>query len=70
MQAPVSESLPATDREPALLPARHVATIFGCDIKTLWNWENAGVLAPATRIRGRRYYAVADVERLLGLGRQ
>jgi DNA-binding transcriptional MerR regulator len=65
----VSEILP-DDRKPALLSARQIARIFGIDVRTLWNWEQADILIPATRIRGRRYYAVADVERLLGLGHQ
>ena len=50
---------------PALLPAPEVARIFGISLRSLWNWERDGVLVPATRIRGRRYYARADVERLL-----
>ena len=50
-----------------LLTARQVARIFGRHIRTLSNWEEAQILVPAARIRGRRYYAVADVERLLGL---
>ena len=62
---PVTKDLDE-DCEPALLSARQVARIFGIDIRSLWNWETAGVLIPATRIRGRRHYAVADVERLLG----
>ena len=56
---------PDEDREPVLLSARQVARIFGRDIKTLWNWEQAEILVPTTRIRGRRYYTRADVERLL-----
>lgn len=53
--------------EQVLLSAAEVARIFGIDIRTLWDWEQAKVLQPATRIRGRRYYARADVERLLGV---
>jgi len=54
------------DGEPLLLAAPEVARIFGVSLRTLWNWEQDGVLRPATRIRGRRYFARADVERLLG----
>lgn len=60
---------PNEGREPALLSAREVARIFGRDIRSLWNWEQDEILIPK-RIRGRRYYARADVERLLGLERQ
>jgi DNA-binding transcriptional MerR regulator len=52
--------------EPLFLPAAEVARIFGIDIRTLWNWEHAGVLVPAARIRGRRYFARTEVERLMG----
>lgn len=52
--------------EPTFLPAAEVARIFGIGLRTLWNWERDGVLRPATRVRGRRYYARADVKRLLG----
>ena len=51
-----------------LLKAREVVETFGIDIRSLWNWQKAGVLVPATRIRRRRYYARADVERLLASG--
>lgn len=61
---------PPDDREPELLPARQVATMFHVDIRTLWTWAQAGVLVPATRIRGRRYYARDDVERLSQSGRR
>lgn len=51
--------------EQRLLSAAQVARIFGIDIRSLWNWERDEILRPTTRIRGRRYYARADVERLL-----
>lgn len=57
---------PPEDEQPVLMPVREVARIFGIDIRALWNWERDGVLVPALRIRRRRYYARADVERLLG----
>jgi DNA-binding transcriptional MerR regulator len=57
------------DDQPQLLSAAQVAKIFGKNIRTLHDWAEAEVLVPATHIRGRRYYAVADVERLLGLKR-
>ncbi|CAH0150369.1 MerR family transcriptional regulator [Roseomonas sp. CECT 9278] len=55
--------------ESALIPAARVAMIFGINLRTLHNWAEAGVLVPAVRIRGRRYYARADVEHLLAQGR-
>ncbi|MBR0660470.1 helix-turn-helix domain-containing protein [Neoroseomonas oryzicola] len=56
------------DKEPLLLTAPEVAQIFGIGVRTLWNWERDGILRPATRICGRRYYARADVERLIRSG--
>lgn len=53
------------DHEAPLFSAAQVAKIFGIDIRTLWNWEEDEVLVPATRIRRRRYYALADIERLI-----
>ena len=48
-----------------LLKASEVATTFGVDVRTLWNWERSGVLVPVTRIRGQRYYHPKDVARLI-----
>jgi DNA-binding transcriptional MerR regulator len=47
-----------------LLPAAEVARIFGRTLRTLSNWEKAGLLVPV-RIRGQRLYRISDVERVL-----
>ncbi len=48
-----------------MLPAREVADLFGVTLRTLWNWDRLGILVPH-RIRGRRYYALADIDALAG----
>jgi DNA-binding transcriptional MerR regulator len=51
-----------------LVPAAATARLFGCVLRTLSNWEKAEVLIPV-RIRGRRYYRLDDIQKLLaGLG--
>ena len=46
-----------------LLPAAEVARLFGVTVRTLRNWRRAGLLRPV-RIRGRVYFAIAELERL------
>ena len=47
-----------------LLPATEVARLFGRTLRTLSNWEQAGVLVPV-RVRRQRYYRVAELQALL-----
>jgi phage terminase Nu1 subunit (DNA packaging protein) len=49
---------------PDLLPAAEVARLFGRTLRTLSNWERAGLLAPV-RIRRQRYFRLREVEALL-----
>jgi phage terminase Nu1 subunit (DNA packaging protein) len=49
---------------PDLLPAADVARLFGRTLRTLSNWERAGLLIPI-RIRRQRYFRLRDVEALL-----
>ena len=59
----------ANDRMPgqAVLTAREVAETFSITLRTLANWEAAGILIPQ-RIRGRRYFLIAEVEILIRQG--
>jgi hypothetical protein len=52
------------EMEQALLPAREVALLFRRDLRTLFNWERAGLLIPL-RIRKRRFYRRTDVEKMI-----
>lgn len=47
-----------------LLPAAEVARLFGRTLRTLANWERAGLLVPI-RLRRQRYYRVAELQALL-----
>ena len=47
-----------------LLPAAEVAVIMSCTLRTLNNWERAGLLRPV-RIRGRRLYRLSDLDALM-----
>lgn len=47
-----------------LIPATDVARLFHRTLRTLSNWEKAGILVPE-RIRGQRYYRLSVVEALL-----
>lgn len=47
-----------------LLTAREVADLFRRTLKTISNWERAGLLT-AIRLRGRRYFRRSDIEQLL-----
>ena len=47
-----------------LLPAADVARLFGRTLRTLSNWERAGLLIPI-RIRRQCYFRLRDVEALL-----
>jgi len=49
---------------PDLLPAAEVARLFGRTLRTLSNWERAGLLVPI-RIRRQRYFRLSEVEALL-----
>ncbi len=49
---------------PDLLPAAEVARLFGRTLRTLSNWERAGLLVPI-RIRRQRYFRLREVEALL-----
>ena len=49
---------------PDLLPAADVARLFGRTLRTLSNWERAGLLIPI-RIRRQRYFRLRDLEALL-----
>lgn len=48
----------------APLSAAAVARLFGITVRSLWNWERAGVLVPI-RVRKRRFYRRGDVLALL-----
>lgn len=47
-----------------LVPADKVAVMVGRSLRTLSNWETAGVLVPV-RVRGRRLYRLSDVLALM-----
>lgn len=47
-----------------LLTAREVADLFRKTLRTLSNWEAAGLLT-VIRLRGRRYFRRSEIERLL-----
>ena len=49
---------------PDLLPAAEVARLFGRTLRTLSNWERAGLLVPI-RICRQRYFRLREVEALL-----
>ena len=63
------DALVANDRMPgqAVLTAGEVAETFSVTLRTLANWETAGILIPQ-RIRGRRYFSIAEVETLIRQG--
>ena len=63
------DALVANDRMPgqAVLTAGEVAETFSITLRTLGNWETAGILIPQ-RIRGRRYFSIAEVETLIRQG--
>ena len=52
-----------------MLPAKRAAELFGITLRSLSNWEHAGVLVPL-RIRGRRYYLIAEIQNLALGGHQ
>jgi predicted site-specific integrase-resolvase len=59
---------PASDDEHAdLVPAREVARRVGRCLRTLTNWDKAGLLHPVW-INGRRSYRRAEIEQLLSKG--
>ena len=49
---------------PDLLPAAEVARLVRRTLRTLSNWERAGLLVPI-RIRRQRYFRLHEVEALL-----
>ncbi|MHB9145581.1 MAG: IS607 family transposase, partial [Symbiobacteriia bacterium] len=52
------------------LTAKDVRDRFGLNRTTLWRWEKAGKFIPAKTPGGRRRYAAADLEALLGVQKQ
>ena len=57
------------DEEAVMLPAKRAAELFGITLRSLSNWERAGVLTPR-RIRGRRYYLTTEVQNVAQGGQQ
>ncbi|MGI9862832.1 MerR family transcriptional regulator [Moorella naiadis] len=53
-----------TGHDELLLP-REVASIFRVTTRTLWNWEQRGVLVPVRLPTGQKRYRRNDVEALL-----
>lgn len=49
---------------PDNLQTKHLKQIFGKSSVTLWSWCKSGLLRPQI-VRGRKYYAKADVLALL-----
>jgi DNA-binding transcriptional MerR regulator len=47
-----------------MLPAAAVARMFGCTLRTLYNWDKAKELV-AVRHHRRRYYRLSDIEAFL-----
>lgn len=48
------------------MSAGQVATTFGVTVRTLSNWEKAGILTPVRLGRNeRRYFRITDVEQLI-----
>lgn len=47
-----------------LLSPAEVAVIFGRSIRTLWSWEQRGILVPI-RVNKRRLYRLSDIEALI-----
>ncbi|MHB9144314.1 MAG: MerR family transcriptional regulator [Symbiobacteriia bacterium] len=50
--------------------AKDVRDRFGLNRTILWRWEKAGKCIPAKTPGGRRRYAAADLEALLGVQKQ
>jgi DNA-binding transcriptional MerR regulator len=55
-----------------LLPARKMRARYSTTDRTILRWEREGVLPPPIKIRGRKYWARSDLERLEreGMGRK
>jgi len=51
---------------PSVFSASETAALFGRDVRTLSNWEKAGLLIPV-RINRRRFFRVSDIKKLLGV---
>jgi len=49
------------------ISAAAFAALVGRDLRTLSNWDKAGITHPEIR-RSRRYYGAADIEAVLRLG--
>ena len=47
-----------------VMTVKDVAAHFGVHPETLRRWERSGIIAPATRRRGRRIYHQADITRI------
>lgn len=49
------------------IPAAKFAALVGRDLRTLSNWDKAGITHPEVR-RSRRYYGADDIAAVLKLG--
>jgi hypothetical protein len=43
-----------------LVPASRFAAMLGVSSRTLWNYEAKGVISPAKRINGRKYWDINE----------
>lgn len=48
------------------LTPREAANVLGVSIRTLYRWEDDGLISPRRTPGGHRRYPLADVEALLG----
>ena len=53
------------DTPPNLTP-REAAKVLGVSIRTLYRWEDDGLINPRRTPGGHRRYRLADIEALLG----
>lgn len=63
----VDDSASSPGSVSGLIPAATFAALVGRSLRTLANWDRAGMTGPVM-IRGRRYYRAADVAALLAHG--
>jgi hypothetical protein len=66
-QADSGLNTPTGNSEAKSIPAARFAALVGRDLRTLSNWDEAGITHPEVR-RSRRYYATDDIKAVLKLG--
>ena len=63
------EAVVISDKAESYLTPKQVTEMLGCDLTTLWRWNNKKYLCPI-QVGGKRRYRMSDIKKILNGGKQ